>query len=69
MLLLISLFSIPRGHLAPWGFLPGISELRDVESVVKGPNAHQLHEGYRGFEPINLKELTRMVTAGKRQWR
>jgi acyl-CoA synthetase (NDP forming) len=35
---------------------------RDVESMVEGLKAHQLLEGYRGSEPINLKELTRMVT-------
>jgi len=35
----------------------------DVESMVKGLKAHQLLEGYRGSEPVNLTELTRMLMA------
>ena len=35
----------------------------DVESMVRGLKAHQLLEGYRGSEPINLKELGRMMIA------
>jgi len=35
----------------------------DVESMVKGLKAHQLLEGYRGSEPVNLTELTRMLIA------
>ena len=35
----------------------------DVESMVRGLKAHQLLEGYRGSEPINLKELSRMMMA------
>ena len=35
----------------------------DVESMVKGLKAHQLLEGYRGSEPANLTELTRMLMA------
>ncbi len=34
---------------------------RDVESMVKGLRAGQLLEGYRGSEPINLSELTRLL--------
>ena len=36
-------------------------EEKDVESMVKGLKAHKLLEGYRGAEPINLKELTKMM--------
>jgi acyl-CoA synthetase (NDP forming) len=36
---------------------------KDVESMVMSLKAHQLLEGYRGSEPINLKELTRMLVA------
>ena len=32
-----------------------------VESMVKNLRAHRLLEGYRGAEPINLRELTRMM--------
>jgi acyl-CoA synthetase (NDP forming) len=34
---------------------------RDVESMVKGLKAIPLLEGYRGSEPINLSELTRLL--------
>jgi acyl-CoA synthetase (NDP forming) len=34
---------------------------RDAESMVKGLRAGQLLEGYRGSEPINLNELTRLL--------
>ncbi|MEE9611023.1 MAG: acetate--CoA ligase family protein [Desulfatiglandales bacterium] len=34
---------------------------RDVQSMVKGLKAHQLIEGYRGSEPVNLRELTRLL--------
>ena len=34
---------------------------RDVESMVKGLKASPLLEGYRGSEPINLSELTRLL--------
>jgi acyl-CoA synthetase (NDP forming) len=36
---------------------------RDVESMVKGLKAHRLLEGYRDTEPVNMKELTRMLLA------
>lgn len=36
---------------------------KDVESMVKALKAHQLLEGYRGSEPVNLKELTRLLVA------
>jgi len=36
---------------------------KDVESMVKGLKAHQLLEGYRGSEPVNVTELTRMLMA------
>jgi acyl-CoA synthetase (NDP forming) len=36
---------------------------KDVESMVMSLKAHQLLEGYRGSEPVNLKELTRMLVA------
>ncbi len=32
----------------------------DVESMVRGLKAHRLLEGYRGSQPINLEELTRL---------
>ena len=32
-----------------------------VQSMVKNLRAHKLLEGYRGAEPINLQELTRMM--------
>jgi acyl-CoA synthetase (NDP forming) len=34
---------------------------RDVESMVKGLKAGQLLKGYRGSEPINMGELTRLL--------
>jgi succinyl-CoA synthetase beta subunit len=34
---------------------------RDVESMVKGLKAGRLLEGYRGSEPINMSELTRLL--------
>ncbi|MBK5099972.1 MAG: acetate--CoA ligase family protein [Desulfobacteraceae bacterium] len=34
---------------------------RDVESMVKCLKAHRLLEGYRGSEPVDLQELTRML--------
>ena len=34
---------------------------RDVESMVRGLKAGRLLEGYRGSEPINLSELTRLL--------
>lgn len=34
---------------------------RDVEAMVQGLKAHQLLEGYRGSEPINLPELTGLL--------
>lgn len=36
---------------------------RDVNSMVKGLKARRLLEGYRGSEPVNLEELTRMLIA------
>jgi acyl-CoA synthetase (NDP forming) len=33
----------------------------DVVSMIKGLKAHQLLEGYRGTEPIDLQQLTRML--------
>jgi succinyl-CoA synthetase beta subunit len=33
----------------------------DVESMVRGLKAHKLLEGYRGSQPINLEELTRLM--------
>jgi acyl-CoA synthetase (NDP forming) len=33
----------------------------DVESMVRGLKAHRLLEGYRGSQPINLEELTRLM--------
>jgi acyl-CoA synthetase (NDP forming) len=34
---------------------------RDVESMVKSLKAHQLLEGYRGSEPVDLRALSRMM--------
>lgn len=34
----------------------------DVKSMVRGLKAHQLLEGYRGSQPINLEELTHLMT-------
>lgn len=34
---------------------------KDVESMVKGLKAGRLLEGYRGSEPINMSELTRLL--------
>jgi succinyl-CoA synthetase beta subunit len=36
-------------------------EERDVESMIKGLKGHQFLEGYRGSEPVNFRELTRML--------
>jgi len=36
---------------------------KDVESMIKGLKAHQILEGYRGSEPINLRELTRLLVS------
>jgi len=36
-------------------------EERHVKAMVKDLKAHQLLEGYRGSEPVNLAELTRMM--------
>jgi acyl-CoA synthetase (NDP forming) len=36
---------------------------KDVRSMVKALKAHVLLEGYRGSQPINLKELTDMMIA------
>ena len=33
----------------------------DVESMLKGLKAHELLKGYRGSQPVNLKELTRTL--------
>jgi len=33
----------------------------DIESMVRGLKAHRLLEGYRGSQPINLEELTRLM--------
>ena len=33
----------------------------DVASMIKGLKAHQLLEGYRGSDPVNLQKLTRML--------
>ncbi len=35
---------------------------KDVQFMIKGLKAHQLLEGYRGSEPINLRELTRLLS-------
>jgi acyl-CoA synthetase (NDP forming) len=34
---------------------------KDVESMVRSLKAYHLIEGYRGSEPVNLKELTRLL--------
>lgn len=34
---------------------------RDVDSMVKGLQAHELLEGYRGSEPVNRDELRRLL--------
>jgi len=36
---------------------------KDVESMLRDLKAHQLLEGYRGSEPVNLAELKAMVVA------
>jgi hypothetical protein len=33
----------------------------DIESMIKGLKAHQLLEGYRGAEPVNLQALKRLL--------
>jgi len=38
-------------------------DTRCVKSMVRDLRAHQLLEGYRGTDPINLNELTRMIIA------
>ena len=35
----------------------------DAESMLKGLKAHELLKGYRGSQPVNLKELTRTLMA------
>ena len=35
----------------------------DVESMLKGLKAHELLKGYRGSQPVNLKELSRTLMA------
>ena len=35
----------------------------DVESMLKGLQAYELKKGYRGSQPVNLKELTRTLMA------
>ena len=35
----------------------------DVDSMLKGLKAHELLKGYRGSQPVNLKELTRTLMA------
>jgi succinyl-CoA synthetase beta subunit len=35
----------------------------DIASMVKGLKAHELLKGYRGSQPVNLKELTRSLMA------
>lgn len=35
----------------------------DVESMLKGLQAHELLKGYRGSQPVNLKELIRTLMA------
>jgi acetate---CoA ligase (ADP-forming) subunit beta len=35
----------------------------DVESMLKGLKAHELLKGYRGSQPVNLKELVRTLMA------
>jgi succinyl-CoA synthetase beta subunit len=34
---------------------------RDIESMIRCLKAHQLLEGYRGSDPINMKELSRLL--------
>ncbi len=34
---------------------------KDIESMITGLKAHQLLEGYRGSEPVNLEELERLL--------
>jgi acyl-CoA synthetase (NDP forming) len=34
---------------------------KDIESMITGLKAHQLLEGYRGSEPVNLEELARLL--------
>jgi acyl-CoA synthetase (NDP forming) len=34
---------------------------KDIESMIRGLKAHQLLEGYRGSEPVNLEELVRLL--------
>jgi succinyl-CoA synthetase beta subunit len=36
-------------------------EEKDVASMIKGLKAHVLLEGYRGAEPVNLPDLTRLL--------
>ncbi len=36
---------------------------RDTESMIRCLKAHQLLEGYRGAEPVDLKELTKLLKA------
>jgi acyl-CoA synthetase (NDP forming) len=36
---------------------------QDVASMVRGLKGHQLLEGYRGAEPVDLRQLTHMLTA------
>ena len=35
----------------------------DIDSMLKGLKAHELLKGYRGSQPVNLKELTRTLMA------
>ena len=35
----------------------------DIESMLKGLKAHELLKGYRGSQPVNLKELVRTLMA------
>jgi len=39
---------------------------RDVESMLRGLKAHQVLEGYRGSEPVNIQVLTGMLMAFSR---
>jgi acyl-CoA synthetase (NDP forming) len=34
---------------------------KDIQSMITGLKAHQILEGYRGSEPVNLKELVRLL--------